>query len=157
MCIRDSQRTVRPALRPVPKTAAALRAAAVLGASCSFAAAQTPISGPLFDASTGPLLSGVVYHVTGDISVPGGQTLTIQPGAIVKFGFDRQFVVDGALVVDGAGFDSVIFTDLRDDSAGGDTNGDGSFTVPAGGWWRGVQFTATVSYTHLTLPTIYSV
>lgn len=117
----------------------------MLGASCSFAAAQTPISGPLFDASTGPLLSGVVYHVTGDISVPGGQTLTIQPGAIVKFGFDRQFVVDGALVVDGAGFDSVIFTDLRDDSAGGDTNGDGSFTVPAGGWWRGVQFTATSS------------
>ncbi|MBL8895999.1 MAG: hypothetical protein JNM84_00145, partial [Planctomycetes bacterium] len=51
----------------------------------SAAAAQTPLSGSLRDGAGGPLLSGVVYHVTGNLSVPVGQTLTIQAGAILKF------------------------------------------------------------------------
>ncbi|MEM9378543.1 MAG: hypothetical protein AAGB93_01245 [Planctomycetota bacterium] len=106
------------------------------------AAAQVTISGALSDTTTGPLVSGTVYHTTGSIQVPPGSTLTIQPGAIVKFGFDHRFAVDGTLLCQGTGPDSIVFTDLRDDSAGGDTNGDGGSTAPAPGWWRGVDFSS---------------
>lgn len=109
------------------------------------AAAQTPLSGALSDGTTGPLLSGVVYHTTSTISVPSGATLTVQPGAIVKFGFDHRLQVDGTLLCNGTGFDSIVFTDVRDDTAGGDTNGDGASTAPGAGWWRGVQLNAGAS------------
>ena len=48
------------------------------------AVAQQPVSGDIFDGQGGPLLSGVVYHATGNLAVPAGETLTIEPGAILK-------------------------------------------------------------------------
>ena len=66
------------------------------------ALAQNPIllNGQIWDGNGGPLAAGVVYHVVGGpgscgISVPTGQTLTIQPGAIVKIA--GCFLVSGTL------------------------------------------------------------
>ena len=129
-----------------------LRAPALI-AFCALATqsyAQTPLSGPLSDSTTGPLLSGVVYHTTSNISVVSSATLTIQSGAIIKFGFDHRFDVNGTLLCNGVLADSVIFTDLRDDTAGGDTNGDGNATFPNASWWRGVQFTSGSSASQVT-------
>ncbi|QDV05391.1 hypothetical protein Poly30_08880 [Planctomycetes bacterium Poly30] len=123
--------------------AAVLLAATTVGAGSLHA--QVDLSGNLSDSTTGALLSGTVYHATGSIRVPTGATLTIQPGAIVKFAFDRQFTIDGTLNCTGTSLNPVIFTDLRDDSAGGDTNGDGSASVPAPAWWRGVHYNASAS------------
>ncbi|MEZ6015400.1 MAG: hypothetical protein R3F49_09825 [Planctomycetota bacterium] len=105
--------------------------------------AQVSLSGNLSDATTGPLLSGTVYHVTSNITVPTGATLTVQSGAVVKFQFDGLLTVAGTLNVNGAGPNAVHFTDLRDDTVGGDSNGDGAATLPAANWWRGIQFTNT--------------
>jgi len=49
------------------------------------AQAQTNISGPLSDSTTGPLTAGV-YHAVAGISVPSGQILTVHPDAYVKAG-----------------------------------------------------------------------
>lgn len=107
-------------------------------ALASSALSQVPISGPLSDATTGPLLAGTVYHAVTSLSV--ATTLTIQPGAIIKFvGVGATFEVSGTLNVQGTAAAPVILTDIKDDSAGGDTNGDGpSMGVP--GHWTYLRF-----------------
>lgn len=90
-----------------------------------------------------------VYVVQGDAVVPSGQTLTIQANTIVKFmGVQAPYYLGGSLSINGALVlestsldDAVIFTSYRDDSAGGDTNGDGNDTTPAPGDWQHLQLT----------------
>ena len=103
--------------------------------------AQTPISGDIYDGNGGPLLSGVVYHATGNLHVPVGQTLTIQAGAIVKLSF-VPITVSGTLRSQGTLANPVIITSIHDDAAGGDTNGNGSATLPAVSQWYGMHFPA---------------
>lgn len=101
-------------------------------------AAQTPLSGSL----SGTLAAGV-YHAAASLAVDSGQTLTLQPGVIIKFtSGGQEFAVNGTLQVNGTAQNPVILTAVADDSAGGDTNGNG----PSNGSptaWRGVIFSST--------------
>ena len=55
-------------------------------------------------------LSGSPYEVTGDITVPIGQILTIEAGVEINFQDHYKFIVEGQLLVNGTAESMVLFT-----------------------------------------------
>jgi len=84
--------------------------------------------------------SGNLYVVQGDITVPSGISLTIQPGVIVKFQYRTRLVVQGSLVARGTAANPIVFTSINDDAHGGDTDNDGTATPPGTNDWGWIEF-----------------
>jgi hypothetical protein len=96
----------------------------------------------------------LLHIVNGDVTVPNGVTLTLEPGAIVKLGTHLGITVQagGHLVAEGTIADPIRLTSLADDAVAGDTNRDGSATAPAEGDWRWIYFDGgTGSFNHALL------
>jgi len=74
-------------------------------------------------------------YVSSGITVAFGATLTIEPGTVIKFASQSGLTVSGSLVAQGTSELPIYFTSLKDDSVGGDTNGDGNASSPAAGDW----------------------
>jgi hypothetical protein len=98
---------------------------------------------------------GYVYVVEGDITVQAGRTLSISPGAVLKFQVardnwntnDRDLIVNGTLNAIGTPAAPVSFTSHFDDTVGGDTNVDGVATLPRSGDWGRIRFASGSSGT----------
>lgn len=74
--------------------------------------------------------------------VNAGAKLTIEPGVVVKFGWNSFLNTYGVIEAAGSAAEPIIFTSLFDDSAAGDTNGDGDLTEPSQFDWWGANFNA---------------
>lgn len=82
----------------------------------------------------------IVYSVTGIVTVKEGTTLSIAPGVVVKFSDNTYIDVFGTFRGQGTAKQEVIFTSIKDDAAGGDTNGDEGSSAPAAGDWTMLRF-----------------
>jgi hypothetical protein len=112
-----------------------------MGTAATGRAAQVPVCGTI---STNTVWTAANVYVVNNcaVTVAPGVTLTVQPGTVAKFAGTRDvLVVQGTLLAQGTAGAPIAFTSLRDDSYGGDTNGDGSSAGQAG-QWSGVRFAA---------------
>jgi len=90
--------------------------------------------------------AGNVYLINSFITV--NALLTIQPGTIIKFkpGGYMMVYVAGKINANGASAATpIIFTSVKDDAHGGDTNADGAATSPAAGDWGFIYLDGTGS------------
>lgn len=80
---------------------------------------------------------GEVRVIDGDegVLIMPDITLTIKEGVIVKLAPENSIHIQGKLLVEGTKDERVILTSIKDDEAGGDTNGDGNATEPAPEDW----------------------
>ena len=89
----------------------------------------------------------MTYYLMGDVTVPAGKTLTIDPGITIKahyedYWYNRHILVEGTLIADAKADSMITFTSVRDDNHGypGDCNNDGTNTFPEVGNWGGIIF-----------------
>lgn len=82
--------------------------------------------------------SDPVYHLIDSVTVEPGVTLTVSPGTVIKIEYRKLLNVRGILNAQGTEQDTIYFTDIRDDSVGGDSNGDSDSTEPGVPWWQGI-------------------
>lgn len=122
-----------------PQTASSLRTASMATMLSSDAAAATTIGTSTITTSTTWTAANSPYLVNGTVTVASGAKLTIEPGAVVKFATAVGLKVSGTLQAAGLPEAPIIFTSAKDDTNGGDTNNDGTTTVPASGDWNGVE------------------
>jgi hypothetical protein len=82
-------------------------------------------------------LANSPYHINGEITIPNGETMTIEPGVEVVFSGNYKFNVQGRILAIGTESDTIVFTI-------NDTTGFHNLTIPDGGW-GGIRFINTPS------------
>jgi RHS repeat-associated protein len=125
---------------------AACAATIVMWLASAVAVADTHIPGATYSSNTTWTQAASPYILDGSVSVNSGATLTIQPGVAVKLnGTSRQISVAGTITAQGTATAPIVFTSYKDDSVGGDSNGDGPSQGSPGDWLQ-VRVTGTGSF-----------
>lgn len=98
-----------------------------------------------FGMTTTLLKNELPYVLSGTIPVPDGATLTFESGVVIKGNINPPLGMlriesGGMFSFNGSSPEDLIFTSLRDDSVGGDT--DNSTSSPEAGDWYGIRLEA---------------
>ena len=101
--------------------------------------ASTPVSG-IIATSTIWTKENSPYVITNTLNVPYGVTLTILPGTIVKLNHAWVDIYGTLISGTATSSEQVYFTSINNDSIGGDTNGDGTSTIPNVADWKTIYF-----------------
>lgn len=89
-----------------------------------------------------------IPYLFSDYTIGTGATLIIEPGVIIKFFANKKLTVKKSLIAEGGAHpdSTIVFTDIKDDFYGGDTNADSNATSPSNtyypwdpNWW-GIEF-----------------
>ena len=96
---------------------------------------------------------GDIYIVDDNLTIASGSTLVLEPGVIVKFAAGKSLTVNSGATLSAIGTRAlpIVFTSIKDDANGGDTNGDGGATTAQPGDWARilVHGNATMDYCSL--------
>jgi hypothetical protein len=92
-----------------------------------------------------------LHLVASDVTIPSGATLTVQPGAVVKFNPNTMLsaAAGGSLSALGLVSKPIYFTSYKDDTIGGDSNEDGSATFPLPGDWVTLRISGSANFDHI--------
>ena len=82
-----------------------------------------------------------IAYIIDQLTISSNAVLTINPGVVLKFyTWYNGIEVNGGLIAEGTSSEKIVFTSIKDDSNGGDTNNDGNTSVPNKGDWRGIWY-----------------
>ena len=87
------------------------------------------------------LSRGSTYRISGTLTIASGGSLTIPPGTVLKMEDKAAIVVNSGATLNAIGTRAapITFTSIKDDTISGDTNGDGSNTIPQPGDWEEIK------------------
>ena len=93
--------------------------------------------------------TNVAYIIESQLAIAAGNVVTIDPGVVIKFNqrYSGYLTINGAIKAIGKDGNKIIFTSISDDSAGGDTNNNGTASTPTNYDWQGLDFSGTASDT----------
>jgi len=77
-------------------------------------------------------------YVFSSKSIESGATLTLKEGTTIKM--SEYFLIRGKIIAEGTLGNPVVFTSGADDEFGGDTNNNGTSTLPGKGNWQQLRF-----------------
>jgi pimeloyl-ACP methyl ester carboxylesterase len=79
-----------------------------------------------------------IFNEGEELGIDSDVTLTVKEGTIIKMGRNSAILVLGKMDLQGTTEKPVVITSIKDDAWGGDSNGDGTSTVPTTGDWMGI-------------------